>query len=218
MSGHNYIFFGIQASGKGTQAKLLADKLGIAHISTGDILRAEMKAESAEGQKVQEYVDSGKLVPDEILLPIFAKRFAQEDCQNGFILDGFPRTLNQGKQLDEVLAEQDRSITRVLHIKLDQDELIRRLNSRWICRECGSIYNINSAPPAREGICDKCQGELYQRDDDTNLASIQQRIASYHDQTGEVIKYFQDQGIVTDIDGNPDIEAVHAAILDVIGF
>ncbi len=214
---HAYIFFGIQGAGKGTQAQLLSNKLGIPQISTGDILRDAIARQTDAGKRVQSFLERGELVPDDLIFPVFTARFAEPDTQAGFILDGFPRTVVQAEGLDKLLAAQDSQITKAIHIRLEEDVLLDRLAHRWICRSCNAIYNQLTSPPREPGKCDACSGELYQRTDDQDVAAIKERIASFHTLTDEVIRYYADQGVLVEVEGNQSIEAVFSAILAELG-
>lgn len=202
----NIIFVGIQGSGKGTQASVIAKELGLAHISTGDLFRG---AKGELGQKLKEIMDAGQLVPNELTLQILKERMIQDDCENGIILDGFPRNLEQAQDL-----EKEIKIDKVIEIKISDDESMKRLSGRISCENCKANYNILTTPkPAQEGICDKCGGKLIQRADDTPIA-IQKRIDAYHEQTEPILEFYKEKLI--EINGEQKIENVKKDILETL--
>ncbi len=197
------LFIGPQASGKGTQAKIIAEKKGLAHISTGDLLR---QATGSLKEEIDQYMHKGELVPDELILKLLQKRMKQPDCKNGIILDGFPRNLKQAEALEKIAK-----IDRIFEINISDETAKKRLMGRWNCRQCGSSYNIITAPPKKGKLCDNCNTPLYQREDDTNLASIQKRLDTYHNETKPILKKFKDK--VIKINGEQTIEKITEDIL-----
>jgi adenylate kinase len=211
----NIIFLGPPGSGKGTQAKLLCNKYEIPHISTGDMLRDAVKNKTPLGIKAKEYMKKGALVPDDIIVEIVKERIAEKDCKNGFILDGFPRNLYQGEVLDSYLAEVNLNIDYVLYIEVDEKEIIKRLSGRRVCRNCGEGYHIIYNPPVNDGICNKCGGELYQREDDRE-DTVKVRLDVYNEETSSLVSYYKDRGILKTISGIGGIEQIHKEIVEAI--
>jgi len=212
----NIIMLGPPGAGKGTQAKMMVEKLGIPQISTGDMLRAAVKEGTELGRKAKEYMDGGKLVPDEVVIGIVKERLAQSDCNKGFILDGFPRTIPQAEALGKVLGELGKEIEYVINVAIPNKELLTRLTGRRTCRKCGAMYHVLFNPPQKEGVCDKCGGELYQRDDDKEDTIIQ-RLKVYEDQTAPLIEYYGRKGVLCDVDGTGSIQEIFQEILRVLG-
>ena len=211
----NLIFLGPPGSGKGTQAKMLVDKYGIPQISTGDILREAVKEGTPLGKEAKKYMDEGKLVPDEVVVGIVRERLKEPDCTKGFILDGFPRTIPQAEALDKTLQEMGKGIDHVLSLEVDREELVRRLSGRRTCKKCGAMYHIIFDPPKKEGICDRCGGELYQRDDDKE-ETIRERLRVYEEQTAPLIEYYRKKGLLRPINGVGKIEEIFARIREAI--
>lgn len=201
---------GPPGAGKGTQAVHIATHYGIPHISTGDMFRAAVKAGSELGTQAKSYMDQGLLVPDEVTVGIVKERLASPDCTNGFLLDGFPRTLAQAAALDRTLAEQPIDVA--LNITVPREELIRRLTGRRVCRSCGATFHLQSKPPAIAGVCDACGGELYQRNDD-EIATVTNRLDVYTSQTEPLIEYYQQQGKLVTVDGTRAIDEVFAEVI-----
>jgi adenylate kinase len=199
------ILLGAPGAGKGTHAKRLSSLLGIPHISTGDIFREEMEKNSELGQEVRRYVEKGELVPDEVVNQIVKKRLLQDDCKKGFILDGYPRTLQQAEALEQILKELSLPLKKVINLVVSEEEIIRRLSGRRICRNCGAIFHIVNMPPKKEGICDYCGGELYQRDDDKPEA-IRHRLAVYHKQTEPLIRFYEEKGLLVNVNCEVPLE------------
>ena len=191
----NLIFLGGPGAGKGTVSNAMIAKYGVAHISTGDILRAEVAKGTPAGQEAAVIMKAGKLVPDELVCSMVKSRLAEPDCANGFILDGFPRTIPQADRLDAVLAELGKKIDYAIYLKVDDSELIQRLTARLNCRGCDAIYNKLFMPPKTEGICDKCGSELFQRADDS-LETAKNRLAVFHQQTQPLIDYYEKRGLL----------------------
>ncbi|KQO12155.1 adenylate kinase [Paenibacillus algorifonticola] len=211
----NILFMGPPGAGKGTQAERIVSEFGIPHISTGDAFRLAMKEGTALGLKAKEYVDKGLLVPDEITNGIVKERLALDDCNKGFLLDGFPRTLQQAEALDGMLKELDRGIHHVVNLKVDRGFLLARLTGRRICKTCGTTYHILFNPPKQEGVCDKDGGELYQRSDDTE-EKVGTRLDEYISKTAPLLDYYSDKGLLREVDGEKEIDAVTADITSIL--
>ncbi|HIC91085.1 MAG TPA: adenylate kinase [Syntrophaceae bacterium] len=211
----NLILLGGPGAGKGTQAKKLIEKYGIPQISTGDILRAAVKEGTELGLKAKAYMDKGELVPDELVIGIIEERLKQPDCQKGYMLDGFPRTVVQADALDQVLRNMGSKIDHVISIDVDKEELVKRLTGRRTCRQCGAMYHIMFNPPKKEGACDKCDGELYQRDDD-NEETVRSRLEVYEKQTFPLIQYYKDKGLLRTIDGIGSIDEIFNRITKIL--
>jgi len=211
----NTLFMGPPGAGKGTQAERIVAQFGIPHISTGDAFRLAMKENTPLGQKAKEYVDQGLLVPDEVTNGIVRDRLALPDCDSGFLLDGFPRTLAQAEALDQMLADRGRKIDHVINLKVDRSLLLARLTGRRICRSCGATYHVLFNPPKQEGICDKCGGELYQRSDDTE-EKVGTRLDEYMSKTAPLLEYYGNKGLLREVDGEQDIDAVTAEIASLL--
>ncbi|MEM2272489.1 MAG: adenylate kinase [Archaeoglobaceae archaeon] len=209
------ILLGAPGAGKGTQAKFLAEKYRIPQISTGDMLREAVEKSTELGKKAKEYMNQGKLVPDEIVVGIVKERLKQKDCERGFILDGFPRTIAQAEALDAMMVELGKKIDAVININVSEDEIVKRIVNRRICRKCGAIYHLIYDPPKKNGVCDKCGGELYQRDDDKEEV-VRERFKVYRKNTEPLIEYYKRKGILFDVDGTKDIEKVKAEILSIL--
>lgn len=207
------IFLGAPGAGKGTQAREVATHFGIPQISTGDILRDAVKKQTPLGMAAKAKMEAGALVPDEVVCGIVEERIGEADCQKGFILDGFPRTIAQAQFVDRVLQAKGRGRPQVLNIEVDEDLLLKRLTGRRTCSVCGEIYNVHFSPPKVEGICDKDGGKLLYRADD-NEATIRQRLEAYHRQTSPLIEYYRAQGVLHEVDGNKDPEAIGKGLLD----
>ena len=210
------ILLGPPGAGKGTQAVKIVEKYGIPHISTGDIFRENIKNGTELGKKAQEYMDRGELVPDDLVIEIATDRLLKDDCKNGFLLDGFPRTVYQAEKLDEFLAAHDGKIDTVLDIAVGKDELITRLTGRRVCKACGASFHVVNIPPKKEGICDYCGGELIQRADD-NLETVTNRIDVYEAQTMPLVEYYENAGNIAQIDGTTGLDNVFADIIKALG-
>lgn len=193
----NLIFLGPPGVGKGTIAKMVVKEKGLIQISTGDLLRAAIAEGSELGMKAKEYMDQGKLVPDDLVIDLIKNRISQEDCANGFILDGFPRTIPQA----EALSSSDVKIDKVVNFSAKDETIVQRLSGRRTCKECGAIFHIQNIPPKEEGKCDKCGGELFQRDDDKPEA-IEKRLEVYREQTAPLIDYYKEKGMLAEVDAN----------------
>jgi adenylate kinase len=212
----NIILLGPPGAGKGTQAKMLVDKYGIPQISTGDILRANLKAQTELGLEAKKYMDAGKLVPDEVVIGIINNRIKEDDCGKGYMLDGFPRTVAQAQALDKILAQDKSGIDHVVSIDVPDSELLGRLTGRRTCRQCGQGYHVMFDPPKKDAVCDKCGGELYQRDDD-NEATVSNRLKVYADQTQPLIDYYKNKGLLRPINGLGQISEIFNRVTAVLG-
>lgn len=204
--GHNLIFLGAPGAGKGTHAEILSKDLGIPQISTGDIIREALKNGTEMGLKAKSYIETGNLVPDEVVIGIVRERLAKDDCKNGYILDGFPRTIPQAEALDKMVH-----IDCVIDIEVPESLIMNRLSGRRVCGSCGATYNINSRKPKVEGICDACGGTLVQRKDD-QPETVKARLKVYHEQTEPLTGYYKKQGKLRIIHGTDDAVATHLAI------
>jgi adenylate kinase len=211
----NIVMLGPPGAGKGTQAALLAERLGIPHVASGDLFREALKAETELGLTAKAYMERGELVPDEVTVGMVRERLRQPDCARGVILDGFPRTVEQAEALEGLLAEQDKVIDAVLFIDAEEDELVRRLSSRWTCRDCQAVYNVISNPPHEQGKCDICGGQLYQRADDVP-ETVRNRIVVYREQTSPLIDYYQAEGLLVTVKSEGGIERVQEKVLEAL--
>ena len=205
---------GAPGSGKGTQAKLLSEYYDIAHISTGDLFRRAISQNTPLGQKIKKYMST--LVPDEIVIALVMERISQDDCKNGFILDGFPRTLPQAKCLDQICQELNIKIDYVIDIEVDSQELISRLSGRRVCKNCGSSYHVMFNKPKQENVCDRCNGPLYTRQDDS-IESVTVRLQNYENQTKPLIDYYNEKGLLVEINGQQNIDDVFKEIVLKLG-
>jgi adenylate kinase len=212
----NIILFGAPGAGKGTQAVELVNKYKLTHISTGEMFREAIKNQTAMGQLANSYISKGNLVPDEVTVGLVKERLAQEDCKNGFILDGFPRTLPQAECLDEICKELNIKIDYVIDIEVSKEDVIERLSARRVCRSCGASFHLIFNKPTKEGVCDLCGGELYTRKDD-NKESVAVRINTYQEQTTPLINYYKNKGILLEINGQQDINDVTKEIVNKLG-
>lgn len=210
------VLLGPPGAGKGTQAVRLVEKYEIPHISTGDIFRKNIKEGTELGKKAQEYMNAGALVPDELVVDLVKDRLQQDDCKNGFLLDGFPRTIFQAEKLDEFLSESNQKMDIVINLKVEKEALIKRLTGRRVCKDCGASYHIVNIPPKKEGVCDICGGELIQRKDD-NIKTVENRINVYEEQTAPLIGYYKEAGSLVDFDGEASLDEVFDAIVQAIG-
>lgn len=209
------VLLGAPGAGKGTQAKKLIEKYGIPQISTGDILRKAVADGTPLGKKAKSYMDKGELVPDEVVIGLVKERLSQDDCKNGYILDGFPRNTAQAEALDKVLAEMNAPLELALSIDVEKDELMKRLTGRRTCRNCQQMYNVYFSPPEKEGVCDKCGGELYQRDDDRE-ETIRKRLDVYETSTAPLIEYYSKKGIVRSVKGVGSIDEIFNQICSMV--
>ena len=210
------IFLGPPASGKGTQSALIVEKYNIPHISTGDILRKAIKNRTEEGIFAEKLINDGKFVPDDIMINIVKKRLKEKDCENGFLLDGFPRTVPQADALEEITKELNKPIDVVINLVIDQKELIDRVIGRRTCKACGASYHLKNNPPKKQGVCDLCGSELYQRADD-NEQSIKVRLDTYDKQTSPLVQYYAEKGLVKDVNAMNDIDEIFNDIKKIIG-
>ncbi|TFI49811.1 adenylate kinase [Diaphorobacter sp. DS2] len=203
----NLVLMGLPGAGKGTQAEKIVQKYGIPHISTGDMFRAAIKDETDLGLKAKSFMDKGELVPDEVTIGIVRERLSKDDCEKGFLLDGFPRTVAQAAALENILSDLNKKINYVINIDVDQSILMERLTGRRICKDCGATYHLVFNPPAKDGVCDRCGGELYQRADD-NEATVQNRLDVNIKQTKPLLDFYETKGYLRNIDGQQDINKV----------
>ena len=209
------LLIGPPGGGKGTQAKFLIDHFSIPQISTGDMLRENVRSETSLGEEARKFINKGKLVPDSVILDMMKKRLAEQDCNNGYILDGFPRTIPQAEGLDILLKNLNQKLDHVMVMDVPDNLIITRLSNRRSCKECGQVYNLLFEPPKNAGKCNNCNEELYLREDD-NPATIQQRLNVYHKQTEPAIKYYSDQGLTNVIDSKGTIDEIRLEILQII--
>ena len=210
------IMLGAPGAGKGTQAKKIAAKYGIPHISTGDIFRANIKNGTELGKKAKTYMDQGLLVPDELVVDLVVDRVNQDDCKNGYVLDGFPCTIPQAEALTEALEKMGQKVDFAIDVNVPDENIVKRMGGRRACVTCGATYHMVYAPTKKEGICDTCGGELILRDDD-KPETVQKRLNVYHDQTQPLIDYYTSQGILRTVDGTVDIDDVFRAITEFLG-
>ena len=210
------IMLGAPGAGKGTQAKKIAAKYGIPHISTGDIFRANIKNGTELGKKAKTYMDQGLLVPDELVVDLVVDRVNQDDCENGYVLDGFPRTIPQAEALTEALEKMGQKVDFAIDVNVPDENIVKRMGGRRACVTCGATYHMVYAPTKKEGICDTCGGELILRDDD-KPETVQKRLNVYHDQTQPLIDYYTKQGILKAVDGTQDMNDVFTAITNILG-
>lgn len=210
------IMLGAPGAGKGTQAKMIAEKYGIPHISTGDIFRANIKNGTELGMEAKKYMDQGLLVPDELTVKILLDRVAQADCANGYVLDGFPRTIPQAEVLDKALSGLGDAIDYAINVDVPDENIVRRMSGRRACVTCGATYHIEHVPPRKEGVCDKCGAELILRDDD-KPETVLNRLKVYHDQTQPLIEFYTAKGVLRTVDGTMDMKDVFAAIVAILG-
>ncbi|MBN2376102.1 MAG: adenylate kinase [Sedimentisphaerales bacterium] len=211
----NVIFLGPPGAGKGTQCKVIADRYQLRHLSSGDILRRERADNTDLGQKAQSFMDSGRLVPDDLIVAMMMKEINAADTNSGVVLDGFPRTIGQAEELDKALNAAGKDIDVVLCLDVDDDKLEHRITGRRSCSGCGAAYHITFNPPQVDGICDKCQKELTQRSDDT-AEVVKNRIKTYHDQTAPLVSFYKEKGNLKNVDGNVAIEQVTQAMCDIL--
>src|SRR6056297_392441 len=207
------ILLGPPGAGKGTQAEGIKKEFNIPHISTGDIFRENIKNNTELGKKAQEYMNKGLLVPDELVVDLVKDRLSKEDCKKGFLLDGFPRTIEQAKALDKVLDKINQKLDRAININVDEEILVERIVGRRICKDCKATYHVKFNPPKVEGTCDKCGGELYQRDDDKE-ETVEKRIKVYNEQTQPLIDYYDSKDLLLNINGEQEIQKVLEDIIN----
>ena len=209
------VMLGAPGAGKGTQAKMIAEEYGIPHVSTGDIFRANIKNGTQLGMEAKQYMDKGLLVPDELTVKILLDRVAQDDCKNGYVLDGFPRTIPQAEVLDKALVELGDGIDYAINVDVPDSHIVKRMGGRRACLSCGATYHIEHIPPKTEGICDTCGQELVLRDDD-KPETVQNRLNVYHEQTQPLIDFYQAKGVLKTVDGTRDMKEVFAAIKEIL--
>lgn len=209
------IMLGVPGAGKGTQAQMIAEKFNIPHISTGDIFRANIKNGTELGKKAKEFMDKGQLVPDELTVELLLDRVAKEDCKDGYVLDGFPRTIPQADVLTNELDKLGDHVDYAINVDVPDENIVRRMSGRRACLKCGATYHIEHIPPKQEGICDKCGSELVQRDDD-KPETVNNRLSVYHEQTQPLIDYYTKAGILKTVDGTKDMNDVFNAIVDIL--
>ena len=210
------IMLGAPGAGKGTQAKMIADKYGVPHISTGDIFRANIKNGTELGMEAKKYMDQGQLVPDELTVKILLDRVAKDDCKNGYVLDGFPRTIPQAEVLDSELTKLGDHIDYAINVDVPDENIVKRMSGRRACLTCGATYHIEHVPPKKEGICDVCGSELVLRDDD-KPETVKNRLNVYHEQTQPLIDFYTEKGVLKTVDGTVPMEEVFAAITAILG-
>ncbi len=210
------IMLGAPGAGKGTQAKMIADKYSVPHVSTGDIFRANIKNGTELGMEAKKYMDQGLLVPDELTVKILLDRVAQDDCKNGYVLDGFPRTIPQAEVLDKALAELGETIDYAINVDVPDENIINRMSGRRACLACGATYHMEHVPPKQEGICDRCGKELVLRDDD-KPETVKNRLEIYHEQTQPLIDFYTEKGVLKTVDGTVPMKEVFDAIVAILG-
>lgn len=212
----NIIMLGAPGAGKGTQAKMIADKYQIPHISTGDIFRANIKNDTELGKKAKGYMDQGLLVPDELVVDLVVDRMAQEDCKNGYVLDGFPRTIPQAESLTTALEKLNEKVDFALNIEVLDVVIIERMSGRRSCPDCGAVYHVITIPSKIEGICDVCGGKLIQRDDD-KAETVKKRLEVYHEQTAPLIDFYKNKNVLLEVDGTLGLDEVFDTIIKTLG-
>ena len=210
------IMLGAPGAGKGTQAKKIAEKYQIPHVSTGDIFRSNIKEGTQLGRKAKEYMDQGALVPDELTIDMLMDRIQQEDCKNGYVLDGFPRTIPQAESLQKAITEMGQKIDFAINVDVPDENIINRMSGRRACISCGATYHIVYNPSKISGVCDVCGSELVLRDDD-KPETVKKRLAVYHDQTRPLIDYYKEAGVLVNVDGTQELNKVFSDITDILG-
>jgi len=213
----NLILFGPPGAGKGTQAKRLEETRGLIQLSTGDMLRAAVAAGSPVGNRAKAIMEAGQLVPDEVMIQLIADRIGQADCRNGFVLDGFPRTIAQAEALDGMLKAKGLGLDRVIEMKVDDAALVRRIAGRFSCAKCGAVYHDDYRRPRANGVCDICGGTEFSRRKDDNAETVKARLAAYHAQTAPLLPYYRDRGILASVDGMADIDEVTRQVEALLG-
>jgi adenylate kinase len=211
----NIVFLGAPGAGKGTQASRVAKKMQLAHIATGDLFRQALEKNTEQAQKARPFIESGKLVPDEITIKMVLERISNDDCRNGVIFDGFPRNLKQAETLDKALQEQKKTIDWVVYIKVSEKALLERLLGRWICRKCQAPYHAVYSPPKVAGKCDRCGGELYQRADDTE-ETVKKRLVVFAAETSPLIQYYSKSKKLLEVEGEGSEDAIETRIIEAL--
>ncbi|MDQ3932640.1 MAG: adenylate kinase [Actinomycetota bacterium] len=209
------VLVGPPGAGKGTQASRISDRYGIPHVATGEILRENVRKETELGQKAKGYMDKGELVPDELIIDMVRNRLAESDSDDGFVLDGFPRTVPQAQALEQVLDELGQALDVVVRLAIGEDEVLRRITGRRVCKECGAVYHVEADPPGQEGVCDQCGGDLVQREDDTEQI-VRDRLSGYRDQTQEVVSFYEDRGLLHDVEAEGEPDEVTERLFEVL--
>ncbi len=210
------ILLGPPGAGKGTQAALVSQGAGVAHVATGDLFRENIRNQTELGMQAKAYVDKGALVPDELTIRLLLDRLDRPDTQKGVLLDGFPRTVEQARALDEALKQRGQAVDKVLYINVGEEEVVRRLAGRWTCRNCGAVYHQVFSPPKQTGKCDQCGGELYQRDDD-KPETVRNRLTVFNQQTAPLVDYYKGQGKLLEVNGEQEADAVGRDLLKAAG-
>lgn len=215
-AGARVVLLGPPGAGKGTQAKLLEERFKARQISTGDILRKAVAEQTALGQQASEYIRRGELVPDRLIIDLVAERLKEKDCETGFVLDGFPRTIAQAQSLEEILKKMGVGLDRVLAVQLPHKLIVERLSGRRTCKSCGALYHVVFDPPKAAGICNRCGGELFQRDDDRE-ETVMNRLKVYDQQTAPLVSYYRERGLLREIDGVGEVEAIGKRVVRALG-
>jgi adenylate kinase len=210
------VFLGAPGAGKGTQAAIVSQKLGLAHIASGDLFRKALSEGTELGKLAKSYMEKGELVPDEVTIRMISERLNEPDCKSGCIFDGFPRTLEQARALDRTMVERNKTIDKAVYIEVASEDLLKRLGGRWTCRQCQAVYHEIASPPKVAGKCDKCGGELYQRADD-NEKTIRERLKVYFTQTAPLLDYYKANGKLIRVDGQVGIEEVTKSVMKAVG-
>ena len=209
------VMLGAPGAGKGTQARMISEKYSIPQISTGDIFRANIRDNTELGQRAKSYMDKGLLVPDQVTCDLVVDRISRDDCKNGYILDGFPRTIPQAEALTKALSQQGAKIDYAIDVEVPDDDIVKRMSGRRACPKCGATYHIEYLKPAKEGVCDTCGSELYLREDD-HPETVQKRLDVYHSQTQPLIQYYREQGVLHSIDGTKEMHEVFGEITSIL--
>lgn len=215
-AGARVVLLGPPGAGKGTQAKLLQEKFAACQISTGDILRKAVAERTPLGQEAAQYIDRGALVPDDVIIKLVGERLKDRDCEAGFILDGFPRTIPQAESLDAILQQMRLNLNRVLSVQVPRTVIIERLSGRRSCKDCGALAHVVFSPPAREGVCDRCGGQLYQRQDDEE-ETVANRLKVYDNQTAPLVNYYRQRNLLREIDGVGTVDEIRARVIEALG-
>ncbi len=213
--GLRLVLVGPPGAGKGTQASRISARYQIPHVATGEILRENVRNETELGQKAKGYMDKGELVPDELIIDMVRERLAEAYSDNGFVLDGFPRTVAQAQALEQVLDELDQALDVVVRMAISEDEVLRRITGRRVCQDCGAVYHVEADPPEQEGVCDQCGGDLVQREDDTEQI-VRDRLSGYREQTQGVVSFYEDRGMLRDVDAEGKPDEVTERLFDVL--